>query len=226
MKKLSNYVKNGRGHGIILVVLFTLLLSLVFSVPAYLSIKNELNQPENSAFFDSLPTFQIRNGVAQDKNVNWIQQMLFQDTVVTLAIDTSIEEISLPTSDGVYLTQKWLYFVGQKGERTSKYGLWDIDFSPDFVKSVILTMPIIEGIIAILGAILIYLIIVFATMFITWALRINRFGAGLWRLCSLTWMALLLLSYALVFVTFEVNFWYLVLGTIILNAIILSRLEK
>jgi len=39
-------------------------------------------------------------------------------------------------------------------------------------------------------------------------------------------MALLLLSYALVFVTFEVNFWYLVLGTIILNAIILSRLEK
>ncbi len=230
MNKLSNYIKNGKGCGIRIVVLLSLLISVTLGIISYVSARAMVNQPVVNEFLETIPTFQITDGVAQDRNVHWRQNFPLGDNMIAMVIDTSIDDISLPVADGMYLTRNAFFFVGQNGSQAEKYSLPDVEISPDFIKSGIRILQIVATVIAVflalLSAIVLYLIIVAITALVAWALRIKRLGRGLWRLCSLTWALLALVMLALSFSNLTINLWWLIFSTVILNMIVLSRMEK
>ena len=231
MKKLSNYVKNGKGRGLKLVAIFILVCALGLTALTYHATNEFFKNPVTQKFFDSIPTVEIKDHIAQNTDVKWMGILPLPDIPITVAIDTSIENITLPTPAVFYVTKNALFVVNQQTQDVRVLELpKEVTISPDsirtFYKFWIVAVTVISLFAVMITAWLSYLATVLVTTFAAWLFRIVRNGGRIWRLTSLTWVFAIIASFISTLLGLTLTTSLVLLAVIIINLIILSRFEN
>ena len=118
MKKLSNYIQFGKGRGFRFVFLMSILLSALYGVVIGYAGLQLAKSPVVEDFIDSVPTFSVVDGVAQDRTIRWRSTIPL--TEMPFTVDTTQEELSLPVADGIYVTANYIYYVSNYGTKVTR----------------------------------------------------------------------------------------------------------
>ena len=228
MSKLSNYIKQGRGRGLKIVLYFSLVFALMVGVLSYLRAKSVITDPATEQFIASVPTFEVKDGVAQDNTVKW--GTILPIYAQPLVIDTSIENIALPVPDGFYLTKNAFFIIQNNATQTQRFELsGNFDISPDFAKKALNTVVIISSIMLVASVFIsiwfTYLLSVLLTALAGWLFRLSLAQRRVWRLSAITsTLSLICAVIATYFGLFATSGWLLLI-MVVINLIVLSRLE-
>lgn len=198
MKKLSNYIQFGKGHGLRFVFLMSLLLSLLYGgFIAYTGLQL-IKVPLVEGFLKSVPTFTVSDGVIQDKNIRWRAQLPM--TPIPVTIDTTQEDLSLPVADGVYLTSKYLYSVSQHGtevQRSAIQGTFTItyDYLKQMLKTYVGVFALSVGIVSFIVSVIIFLLLAALSAVLGLVIGAVLREGRVWRMAAIAWFLFQVLSF-------------------------------
>ncbi len=198
MKKISNYIRFGKGRGLRFVFLMSLLLSLLYGgFIAYTGLQLIKLSPVED-FVQSVPTFTVANGIVQDKNIRWRSQLPM--TPIPVTIDTTQEDLSLPVADGVYLTSKYLYSVSQHGTEVQRSAIQgNFVVRPVYLKQILQTyigvFAISTAIVGFLFLLLAFLLTVAFGALIGLIIGAKMGNGRIWRVSAVIWFLFQILSF-------------------------------
>ncbi|MDE7390327.1 MAG: hypothetical protein K2M82_05230, partial [Lachnospiraceae bacterium] len=118
MKKITDYIINGRGFGILPLLLFTLIVTIIFSI----KLKNigDSAVPYAQQVADQILPIKIEHGrvitpndIKQTFKIKISEDM--PEVQIPFVIDTTVDTLN-PTKlkEGIYLTKTAFYTVGQR----------------------------------------------------------------------------------------------------------------
>ena len=194
---ISNYIRSGKGYGLYLVGVATLVLSILYGAAVFfIGMKVTTSQPVEE-FIQSVPSFTVQDGVIQDNNIRW--HFSIPQTPIMVVIDTTQPELKLPVADGVYITSEYAYFVAQYGMAVEKKKLeGSFDVNPEYLKSQIkhyLFQFAKEVVLrSVVSALLGFLLIVALSAILGWICHATLRGGRVWRGSVVAWLASLLIS--------------------------------
>lgn len=109
MKRLVNYLKEGKGRGLRAMLIFTILLGGFFWYFTSTGMKNILSVPEVQAFVQSIPDIEIKDGVViKPANMNVTKNF---GPIPLLRIQTDRDTLTQINQAGFYLTKKAFYWT-------------------------------------------------------------------------------------------------------------------
>lgn len=228
MKKLSQFIKSGKGRGLKLVFWTTLLLSLLFGTFTYYTGVQFFKHKLITEFVDSVPTFTIKDGVIQDQNLKWSAYIPM--TRFPVVIDTTQDTLSLPVPDGWYITRSAMFSVSNRGTQVDRAALLDNqEISPTYIYSTLkrFALSFAVGIFVFFFIVswLAYLLAVALTALFAWCIRAKLATHRAWRVAAITWVLGLLFAIILAFGGFVFSTWYVSLFTVVINVIVLARMK-
>ena len=228
---LSSYFKSGKGRGLRIVLILSLLISVVFGLYSFQVVGQIIHSPMVTNFVDSIPAFDIKDHAIQQTDLRWSRLIPLTQPPLVAVIDTSIDTISLPVPDGVYVTRNHLFSVQNHAmEVTDREFASDLQVSPAYVHEFLRSLQkysalMIAGFTFFISWIG-FLIEVLLTTFLAWLLRQNRSNKRVWRMSAVTWGIGLVSSIALVFVGWILSTWAVVFIATFVNLVILARLKN
>ena len=228
MKKLAQFIKSGKGRGLKLVFWTTLLLSLLFGAFTYYTGAQFFKHKLITDFVDSVPTFTIKDGTIQDKNLKWAS--FIPMTRFPVVIDTTQETLSLPVPDGLYITRSAMFSVAEHGTRIDRAALLENqEVSPSYIYSTLkrFALSFAVGIFVFFFVVswIAYLFAVAFTALFAWLVRAKLATHRAWRMAAVTWSIGLLVSMILAFGGFILSTWVVCFVTIVINVITLVRMK-
>ena len=228
MKKLTHFIKSGKGRGLKLVFWATLLLSLLFGSFTFYTGRQFFKHKLITDFVDSVPTFTIKGGVIQNDHLRWIS--FIPMTKIPVVIDTTQETLSLPVPDGLYITRSAVFSVSERGTRVDRSELFeDQEISPEFIYKTLwrfaLSFAIGIFLFFFIVSWLAYLLAVGLTLLFAWSVRAKVATQRAWRVAAVTWVIGLLVSLILAFGGLVYSTWGVCLVTVVANVIILARMK-
>ncbi len=229
MKKLSQYIKSGKGRGLKLVFFTTLLLSLLMGAFTYYTGVQFFKHKLITQFVDSIPTFVIKDGQIQNNKLKWASYIPM--THIPVVIDTTLDTLSVPVTDGLYITRSAMFSVADHGTRIDRAALLDNQLiTPMYIYSVLrrFVFSFAVGIFIFFFIVswLAYLLAVALTALFSWMVRAKLATHRAWRVAAVTWTVGLLLSMILSFGGFIFSTWYVCIFTVIVNVIVLARMKN
>lgn len=228
----KNYVLNGKGIGLKIVVLFSLLIAVLAGSLAYYQLTALANDPSNTAFIDTLPIIKVENGKIVEPVYN--HEVLIipgNPNEIKIVVDTAQEDISaIAPDETLYITAKNIY--ARKNNQVTAYQLPQ-DFSKVITHDVVRSY--IHHVIIFASTVFAVSIFVFSFMgFMLTFLILSAFGSlinkclsmSAWgRLSAWPWNVMFLIyvagSYKMQF-----HIGYLFLIPILISLIIAVRLKK
>ena len=197
MKKLVNYLRRGKNHGILVM----LLISVFFMVIGYFAygftakpqIIKILNQPENQAFLQEFPVLPIKDGKIQ-ADIVWAR--LIPGTNVPVVVNTASDEPTDIRAKGIYVTRSKVLNLQGRNWTFSELGLDNVDFSlKEFIVWFFnVLLPIIVAIVLLIGCWLFFLFTVLFSQMLAWAVRVPYDNGRAWRVGMVTCTAMILSS--------------------------------
>ena len=225
MKRFTNYLKNGKGRGLWITAVFTLILAVLMGSLVNISMRNRLNQPDIQGFLNSIPEVKVENSVV-------VSPLDMEKTITFgnkpfLTLQTSKDEFLPTTPSLAYLTRKNLvilnvYDIATGGQpQYTTYPLpqnavINADYiNKFFTKKIVLLASFMGGfVLAVLWA-LFGVQVLFAWIFAKLArLKLNR--GAITRVCITT----LILYWLLTFISFFTGFGLPVLTTMFQGALL------
>ena len=228
MTKLKQYLQSGTGHGLRIVFWTALLLSIVSGFLVFRAGKQLSELPPVTQFIDSFPSFSIKDGAIQNQDLKWSAFLPF--TSYPVVIDTTQENLSVPTPDGLYITRKALYHVADYGVQLNRSEFdGDVEVSPTYLHSVlhqfILSFSVGLAIFSFVVSWLGFLLSVGLSALIGLICGLVSGKGRVWRVAAVTWFLGQLTAVALSFVNITASWWLFAL-IIVVNVLILTQLKK
>lgn len=228
MKKLAQYFKAGKGRGLKIVFWSTLILSIIFGGLTFYTGHQFFKHPMITDFVNSVPTFEIKDGKIQNDKIKWVSYMPM--TQIPVVINTTLDTLSLPVPDGLYVTRSAMYSVSERGTRVDRSPLLENqEISPKLIYKTLENFAISFGIGIFLFFFIVswlaYLIAVAFTYLFGWLVRAKLAVHRPWRVAAVTWIIGLILSMVLAMGGHILSTWVVDFITIVINVIILSRLK-
>ena len=229
MKKLSQFIKSGKGRGLKLVFWTTLCLSLLMGMLTYYTGVQFFKHQLITNFVDSIPTFVIKDGVIQNNNLKWAAYIPM--THVPVVIDTTQDTLPFAAMDGLYVTRTAMFSVADHGTRIDRAALLQNQLvSPAYIYGVLRRFALSFGIgifiFSMIVSWLAYLFAVALTALFAWLLHAKLAVHRAWRVAAVTWSIGLAVSMILAFGGLIFSTWYVSVFTVIINVIILARLKN
>lgn len=231
MKKLSHYIKSGKGRGLILVLITTFLLSLTISILTAYAGKQILEDESIASFIDSVPSFEIKGGVVQNNQIRWISAIPKTQSPILTIIDTTQDALSLPVPDGFYITRTAMYSVSDRGLRVDRASLPEEQtINPQYIRRLLqrFVFSFAVGVFIFFFTVswLAYLLAVALTALLGWAFHVKLATHRAWRMAAVTWVFGLALSLILATMGLMYSVWFLCIATVIVNLIILKLMKN
>jgi len=225
--KLSQYFKSGKGHGLLLVFCVTFLWSLALGCLTHYVGRQVIQIPTISDFINSIPAFEVKDGVIQNNNIRWAANIPM--TQIPFIIDTTRDELNLPAPDGIYLSRKNAFIVAKHGMDITQAPLsGDQIVNPSVIfhalNQFVLVFAITIFIMFFIAAWLSYLISVAFTALFGWLIRATLAGGRVWRVVAVTWVSSFSLCIILSMCGFVVSAWIICLIATILSLVILKKI--
>jgi len=231
MGKLLQWFKWGKGRGLRIVFYLSFLLTIVFGLMTYYSGKEFINSPVVSSFVKSVPSFVIKDGAIQNKDLRWASYVpgIGQNGKMLIVIDATQDELNFPVPDGLYVTRTMLYRVADYGTQIERSKLGEDRFiSPAFLDSILYKMvasfSVVIGFVAFVFLWLSYLIVVALTALVGLILRSDLSNHRAWRVAAVIWAFVQLLSLVLWSVGIAIPLWGLLVW-LVSCIIILPKLK-
>lgn len=142
----KRYVQNGRGIGLKVVVLLSLLISFLMCIGGVFIIKS-LFQEQSNTFIETLPTIEFKNGkIIAPIYDNEIWDISDMDETAPdnfrIIANTAVDDVdSIPEKTDIYITAKKLYFANRFTKRVIPFPAdWNGIVTHNTIQSVINTM--------------------------------------------------------------------------------------
>ena len=228
MCRLSQYLKSGSGRGLRLVLLVTFLMSAFFGWLTWYTGREFSQHPVIVEFVDSIPVLTIKDGIVEEKDVQW--KSFIPLTRIPVTVDTSMENLALPAPDGIYLTNRFMYLVSEHGTQSDRSAYAnDVTISPDYVRDMLqrlvwsfaLGMALFVFIVAWIG----YLLTVALSALLGFLFRVGLGAGRVWRISAVTWSIGLIVVVGLALLGYIFSMWHVCWICILLNTIVLFRLK-
>ncbi|MGN0919416.1 MAG: DUF1189 family protein [Alphaproteobacteria bacterium] len=196
MKKLINYLKQGKGRGLRAMLIFTALIGFLLWGMIYTYVRKVPENADLNAFVNQLPTIVIQNGeVVEPAGLN--KPYAFKGQSI-FYLQTDRDEVSPFSADGIYLTRKIFAFVagGQIQQATSLSG--DAVVTPEnlmkAIRSFVAWTPVILGGFYFTILWVFYLLVVSLSALIALICRLRLNKGAVWRSASFATIAVLLID--------------------------------
>jgi len=228
MDRILKYLKAGSGRGLRLVLVVALLISALFGTLTYYTGSVFIEHPAITQFVDSIPSFSIKDGIVQEKNIQWKSYIPLTNIPVT--VDTTMENLALPAPDGLYLTNRFMYLVSKHGTQSDRSEFTnDIDVSPayahEMLKKLIISFSVGIMVFVFIVSWIIFLIAVGVSALLGFLLRMNLSNKRVWRIAAVTWAIGQLICLGLALLGYVVSGWVVCGIGVLINMLILAKLK-
>ena len=148
-------------------------------------------------FIASVPTFAVEDGVIKDKTIRW--HALIPLTAISVVIDTTQEDLSLPVADGVYITSRYLYYVSDHGVnvgRSQLEGSFDVtkESLAQTLKAFVISSAVGLAVAALMTSLISFFLLVFVSAILGWIIGVRAKDGRVWRSSAIMWFVSLILS--------------------------------
>lgn len=229
MNKIFNYIKNGRGFGLKFLLLFSLILSLIFSF----EVKNLGDKfvPEMQNVADKLLPVKVEKGaIVEPSNEIKSIDVNFGGQIFPIVLDTTVDTIDpIGLKPGIYITRKAMYSIDGRDIRVHDFPS-DINLPMGnyvnlFKKIVLITavvFALLGWIAPFIGYALCAVLYALCAQLIAKAKKLPLDFAAAMRLAVTAYIPTLLLIMLLGWFGLNLSFWLTSVAVLILEAVIMS----
>ncbi len=201
MNRIINYIKNGRGYGLKILMLFSVLLASLIGGMSYYSLNTHLKSAAVQEFISNVPTLEIRDEKLVAPVDTYVSLAYPQLPDTFFVINTREGDLDLMNFNSVfYLTPERAYIKMGNDLQTTEY-TENMLVTPEMIESVVnkivLLMPIGFGLLLILLIWLGYGFLYLVSQVFSWLIKRPVPSDMRGRIVLLAWMDILLIDFIL-----------------------------
>ena len=212
MTKLTNYLRNGKGRGLLMALYISIALAFTTAIASFIFIQHITSTPEAQSFINEFPVLTLKDGAIQD-DVIWARPIhLTKNMTLTVVLDTSRDNVTLPLDPGIYITRSTLTTFD--GDIANQYMFKDQDVSfslKDQVENLRSQMPVAAAVATFVIFWLGFLLTVLLSSLLAWLARIHTSAGRAWRVSLAVFTSFAVIS-VIVFVAAAFFYMLLVFG--------------
>ncbi|MBR5130507.1 MAG: hypothetical protein IKV03_04715 [Alphaproteobacteria bacterium] len=236
MKKMLNYIANGKGYGLKYFLCFSLLVCILcWFLFSTILVKNVVNNKNIEQLFSQMPTLEIADGhLIEPKNtylsipiIEGYEGDLIINTVPDIPVNLNFASGMYLSTDAMYIkmpaftsetvVMKWSDVGNQIIDRAALDKGWQV-----VINTIVLLYVLIFGVILWLG----YLLILIVTELFFWVLGYKTPKGQKARAATLVWMGVLTLNFVLYFASLQLSIPHIFMISILLTILLIFRMPK
>ena len=200
MKKFINWLKQGKSRGILVILLFSLLLSISSYFSAHSTARADLKEltsiPEMPTFLQEFPELPIKNGKIQG-DIVWSR--LIPGFNIPVIVDSTSTKVAPEAQPGIYVTNSQVVFQGDGEQKSYDFWKYEILFSLPLMLNCMVnyTIPGLAAISIFLFCMVFFLFTAALSLVIARIARIPYDNGRLWRTSMVGSLITLALSFIL-----------------------------
>ena len=236
MKKILNYVTNGKGTGLKYFVLFWILICvLCYFIFSSVLIKNVQNNKQLSQFFNKIPTLEISDGRLIEPKNTYVSIPIVEGYSDELIINTVPEiPVNLNFASGVYLSQDAVYLKVPAAMEETQVIKWS-----DVGNRIIDRTALEQGLQSVVNVFSILFTIIFGGilwigyLFVQITVKLFFWIVGYktvkWQICravTLSWIGMLSVNFSLLYFSLQLSIPVLFVLVVVLSLFLVFMAPK